>query len=292
MNSRPSKTALAILSFAALALALPPPTAVACSFFMCARNGEVLAGNNEDYRDPYTKMWFVPGEDADYGRVYFGFFNDFPQGGMNEAGLFFDGAALSRRKVPEVPGREVYGEGNLVDEVMSTCATVPEVIEMFERFQAHFLDRAQLQFADAEGDSVIIEGERILRKTGDYQITTNFRQAEVPQDASCPCPRYRTIDRMLGAGETPTVEQFARILGSVHQEGKVSTLYSSVYDLKRTQITLYHFHNFQEPVQIDLVTELEKGPHQVVLHELFPETFAFQTFRARYDAEQEKSSGS
>jgi hypothetical protein len=271
-----------------LLLVLPPPATVACSFFMCARGGEVLAGNNEDYLDPYTKMWFEPGVDGELGRVFFGFYNNFPQGGMNEAGLFFDGAALSRRELP-AQSDKVSFDGNLITEAMRTCATVAEVIQLYRDYQAPgFMDRAQIQFADASGDSVILEGERILRKKGDYQITTNFRQADVKGGVPCPCWRYARVEEML-QDEAPTVELFTRILAAVHQEGKVSTLYSNVYDLKRGVIHIYHFHNFQEVVTLDLASELDKGAHSLLLHELFPATFAFQHFQSQYDAEQTAS---
>jgi hypothetical protein len=50
----------------------------------------VLVGNNEDSKIPYTRVWFVPAEKDQFGRVYFGYDNWIPQGGMNDQGLFFD----------------------------------------------------------------------------------------------------------------------------------------------------------------------------------------------------------
>ena len=56
-----------------------------------------LVGNNEDYKIPYTRVWFVPPENGKYGRVYFGYDNWSPQGGMNDQGLFFDFFAVKNR---------------------------------------------------------------------------------------------------------------------------------------------------------------------------------------------------
>jgi hypothetical protein len=86
-----------------------------------ATDGELmLGGNNEDYFNPLTKVWFIPGEAGSSGRVYFGFDDFFPQGGMNDQGLFFDILALETEMPVSMEGKE-YG-GNLVDTAMAGCA--------------------------------------------------------------------------------------------------------------------------------------------------------------------------
>jgi hypothetical protein len=64
--------------------------AMACTAFMMAEGDVVLVGNNEDSKIPYTRVWFIPAEKDRFGRVYFGYDNWYPQGGMNDQGLFFD----------------------------------------------------------------------------------------------------------------------------------------------------------------------------------------------------------
>ena len=44
-----------------------------CTIVTMAKNGVVLAGNNEDYTEPRTKTWFIPASKEAYGRVYVGF---------------------------------------------------------------------------------------------------------------------------------------------------------------------------------------------------------------------------
>ena len=44
-----------------------------CTIFYAADDHVALAGNNEDWSNPYTYVWFVPAEPGRYGRVYFGF---------------------------------------------------------------------------------------------------------------------------------------------------------------------------------------------------------------------------
>jgi hypothetical protein len=49
------------------------PVALACTAFCAVGSGQVLVGNNEDWSNPRTKLWFVPAEPGSYGRVYVGF---------------------------------------------------------------------------------------------------------------------------------------------------------------------------------------------------------------------------
>ena len=65
----------------------------ACTVFSAALNGIILAGNNEDWYDSNSRICFYPQESGKYGRFIFRDLYGFPQGGMNECGLFYDIAA-------------------------------------------------------------------------------------------------------------------------------------------------------------------------------------------------------
>jgi hypothetical protein len=254
--------------------------ALPCTAFCSVGRGQALAGNNEDYSNPVTKIWFVPGEKGKHGRVYAGFDDFFPQGGMNERGLFFDGFSAERVAAAGSAGKESF-PGNLADRAMAECATVQQVAALFEKYNRSFLERGILFFADANGDSVVIEPDAILRKQGRYQIQTNFHQSRV-KAGEIPCERYKIAARLLGeAGENISVELFRRILAATHAEGANPTLYSNIYDLKRRVMYLYHFHNYENVVEIDLAAELKKGKRTLDLPSLFPRTFAAEVFARR-----------
>jgi hypothetical protein len=123
------------------------PDLPACT--MCTMSGgdTVLVGNNEDWRDPDTYVWFLPPESDFFGRLYFGFGNRFPQGGMNDQGLCFDGFATPYLAVTQSVNLPVY-PGNLIDKAMRECSTVDEVVETFSRYNLEGLERAQLMFVD------------------------------------------------------------------------------------------------------------------------------------------------
>lgn len=269
---------LCLTAVAISALNLATLTVVhACTGFVIAKGDLVLAGNNEDYWDPDTKMWFVPATEKTYGRVYFGFANGFPQGGMNDKGLFFDGFATAPNKVRKSLEKPKF-DGLLLDEAMSGCATVEEVIDLFGRYNLASLEKAMLFFADSSGDAVIIEGDEFIRKSGPFQIVTNFYQSKYTSQSK-PCPRYNIAHETLSEAAEPSVELCQQILAATHAEGKAVTLYSNVYDLKKRVVYLYHFHNFENVVVIDLDQELKKGERKVDIESLFPKTFAAENFK-------------
>ena len=270
-------------------LTLLAPAALPCTAFFAYQDGLALVGNNEDFWDPDTKVWFVPAAEGTHGRVYFGFANLFPQGGMNEAGLFFDGFATESNPVTKFEGRKVF-DGNLIDEAMARCATVAEVIALLEPHDLRFLENAMLMFADKTGDSVIVEGDEFLRLEGRHQVVTNFYQSKTTPDRYT-CARHRIANRMLADSEGISVELFRRILAAVHVEETSQTLYSNVYDLGKGLVYVYHFHNYENVVVLDLAEELKKGAHVTDLPSLFPETFAHSRFveKRRREIDEEKA---
>lgn len=54
-----------------------------------------------------------------------------------------------------------------------------------------------------------------------------------------------------------------KVLAGTHQEGNSATQYSNIHDLTARVMYLYHFHNFEKVVRIDLAGELRKGPHKM-----------------------------
>ena len=276
------------IRFAALMLtSLLAAPALPCTAFLVCGNGEVLFGNNEDFWNPNVRIWFVPREEERLGRVYVGFDNGFPQGGMNEAGLAFDGFATGRFPMKKQEGKEVF-EGNLIDEVMATCSNVEEVVTFFARYDLRMLENAMLMFADRSGDSVIIEGDEVVCKEGSYQVTTNFYQSRQENDRAM-CPRYDSAVGKLEAAKNIDLALCRRVLAGTAQEGGAPTQYSNVFDLKKGLVYLYHFHNFEEVVVFDLAKELKKGEQELEIPELFPPTFAYQRFvekRERDKAEE------
>lgn len=268
------------LMFALFTLGLGCLQARACTAVFVYAGDTVLAGNNEDASMPLSKVWVVSGETGKYGRLYLGYAGDATiQGGVNEKGLWFDSFSVEARPVAASPGERAF-DGDLHDKVMAECATVEEVVALLRRYSRNFLADNMLMVGDRTGASAIIEGNAVLPRRGPYQIITNFRQSEHP-DGSEVCGRYKIAEAMLKADPHVTVDRMRKILAAVHQEGPVATVYSYICDLRNGKLYLYHFHNFENVVVLDVKQELAKGPHSRSLPELFPATFAAGDFVSR-----------
>ncbi|RLD79732.1 MAG: hypothetical protein DRJ07_11325, partial [Bacteroidetes bacterium] len=40
-----------------------------CTIFYVVKDNKIYAGNNEDWKDPLTKMWFHPAENSKHGWI-------------------------------------------------------------------------------------------------------------------------------------------------------------------------------------------------------------------------------
>jgi hypothetical protein len=253
-----------------------------CTIFTASIGEKVLFGNNEDYTNPNTYYWVIPPEEGKYGGVYFGFDDLWPQGGVNEMGLAFDINGLKQTPInphPELPSFDTY-EGYTV---LSSCATVEEAIELVQEYNWGKSMGGQIHFVDAIGDAVIVSTGKnqelafTRKKKGDgFLVSTNFNPAFYPEDErEGICHRYDKAVEMLEkieSEENLTIEYFKDILESVHFEGfTTNTQYSNIYDLKNGYIYLYYFHQFDEPVKINIAEEIAKKTDPVPIKTLFSE---------------------
>ena len=153
---------------------------MACSVFNASRIDKVYAATNKDWNNPETRIRFYAPSEGKYGRVYFGY--QIPEGfqnvgGMNDQGLWYDGASLPARS-------DIYNhfdkptvKGELCEKALEECATVEEVIQMYEHYYTpHW--QGHSMWADRFGNSVIIEyGEKdvvCIQKEQEIQVMTNF----------------------------------------------------------------------------------------------------------------------
>ena len=265
-----------------IVIALNSSMLFACTAFMSEGNDMVLVGNNEDYSNPYTKLWFIPSTNGQYGRVYFGYDDWRPQGGMNDQGLFFDAFATAPLEVKLSKDKPKF-KGNFFDTFMAKYASVEAVLDFFNQYNLEFMLKFQLLIVDKTGDSAIIEGDQIIRKKNPYQVVTNFYQSKVAyRDFPCEwykggCLRYQIAENRLKENRAVSVEHFRDTLKATHQNTlSTRTLYSNIYDLKNGIIHLYHFHNFDNEVIINLKEELKKGRHYYEIPSLFGKKVSYQ----------------
>ncbi|MEM7374822.1 MAG: linear amide C-N hydrolase [Bacteroidota bacterium] len=270
-----------------LLLILSYQTILSCSM-ICFRDasGQTWIGNNEDYIDPDTWMWTLDKGKGDYGAVYFGFGNYFAQGGMNEAGLVFDGFAMESLEVKNLKGKKKTNATKLVNKIMRNCATTAEVKNILLQYQLDFLASAQLMFVDKSGASLIVEGDAVIEKAPEqYQICTNFYQSNISSHSDITCERYLSGYQIM---ETSPMKARGKdlclsVINAMHQEGFWGgTQYSNVYDPQNGLIYLYLFHNYEEEVSLSVRDLLAKQDKPQALHTLFQQTEGYDAYSLTY----------
>jgi hypothetical protein len=247
---------------------LPAADGFACTGFFSSKDDLMLVGNNKDWFDPFTQYRVIPGNEKQYGVIYFGFDGYFSVGGMNEQGLFFDRYATPVLEVINSKNKNKFN-GNLFEKVMKECATVEEALKLISDYNLEFTRTLQFFLADKTGNSAIIEGDEITRKKGNYQIVTNFRQSKT-KIADYSCWRYTIVDWALKKNDPISIDLFKKLLKETSHSGEHPTQYSNIFDLKNGIVYLYQFHDFDHVFKIDLKEELKKGDHAYWLSSVFP----------------------
>ena len=270
--------ALAIASTQLPGSAGAPPALQDCTTFAAACNETVLVGNNEDYGNPIINVWLLPADGGTYGRFLIGT-EGLVQGGMNDQGLVYDGLTI--------PPVEVAGDGRprymgmWPVHVLETCATIDDVVESYEAYTFPGTWAGKLFFADAAGDAILIEGDAIVRKEGRFLVSTNFLQSTTaPEDVTC--ERFLIASSLLDDAEEVTPDIVREVLDAVHAEyrGGAGTIYSTVYDQRAVTVTCYLYHDFENPVTLDLAEELPRGPRAIGFRSLFPVNPTYETWRS------------
>jgi choloylglycine hydrolase len=181
-------------------------TAFGCSTFLFARDGEILFGKNTDtpFEGEYKRLLLVNKRDcrkeplkypgiptrpwtSKYGSVTLTLFGkEFPEGGMNEAGLVLMPMTLTETEYPPVGKTPRLALGQWKQYVLDSFGSVGEVVDALDGmaplgYTSHFL------VADSSGDCAAIEylGGKAVCYRGDslpVPAMTNSRY-----DASLEC---------------------------------------------------------------------------------------------------------
>jgi tetratricopeptide (TPR) repeat protein len=245
-----------------------------CLILKIAHGNFVLAGNNEDFNNPLTKIWFEPPEKGKYGITYFGYSVNYPQGGMNDQGLFFDAVAGYKTDWKESPKRLDY-PGNLNRKVMEECATVEEAISVYNKYNKSSFSYARYLLADRTGASAIvgwIDGElKFIRDKGGFQAI-GFKEETAAS-------MLKSIKDQKNA---VSVDDVKAVLQACHQEGRYPTQYSNICDLKNNVVYMYLYHDYSTVVKFDVNEEFKKGEHDYRLLPFFPDNTKAREAHEKY----------
>ncbi len=258
----------------------------ACTGFTYSDNENVLGGHNEDWNDPDGYIRFLPAEGEKYGCMFIEFSYPLegldpdwytPLSGMNDQGLFYDGYYTPFLDIVNSSNKPTYFD--FTDHYrfafpaycLANCATVEEVLSIYGQYNLEWMEYEQTLWADRTGASLIIEGDDIVYKEGNFQVVTNFLQTHPELGGRGNAfERYDIVFSMLVNMTKPSVEYFNDICNATHSEDLTyPTVHSYVYDLNQCILYLNHFHNYENVIEINLNEELAKGEHVIYLPSLF-----------------------
>jgi tetratricopeptide (TPR) repeat protein len=263
-----------ILILSILIMLLFPLQTFTCLLLKIAQGNCVLAGNNEDVDNALTKIWFEPPQKKKYGITYFGYSVNYPQGGMNDQGLFFDAVAGYKTDWKASPKRLNYA-GNLSRKIMEECATVEEAIAIYSKYNKSSLQYARYLFVDRTGASAIvgwIDGElKFIRDKGGFQAI-GFKEDTASS-------MLKSIKEQKDA---VSVDDVKAVLKACHQEGRYPTQYSNICDLKNNVVYMFLYHDYSTVVKFDANEEYKKGEHNYRLLPFFSDNIKAKEADEKY----------
>ncbi len=241
----------------------------ACFILVLSDGQKVLVGNHEDWFDQDAQVIVYP---ADAGRRYasvvFTFASEgWAQGGMNEHGLFFDGAFTPFTPLDIDAGLDTF-EGYVWQEMLDKCKNVEEAVAFLSRYNLSDLEQSHVVLADASGARAVLgvyEG-KLVRSIGtrSWILQTNFNRWNPQKDS---CARYQLAARALKQDHTVSQDRVAEILAQTHQ-GPL-TVYSNIYDLTAKTVSIYRGNEYDTPFHIDLSIAKQSGYQVSDVHALF-----------------------
>ncbi len=246
----------------------------ACFIMFLTDGKNILIANHEDWYARDAEVTFIPASKNKLGLLYFDFASEgTPQGGMNEAGLFFDG---TRTPNAPYPGNEKKVDCHcyIWKKILEECTTVEQAIAYTQKYRIPELEDIHVLFADRAGHSAIVgvydKKLQVHRNTHRYQLLTNFNINNPSYGGEEPCRRFAAADSLLRIDSTASIDNVQKILSKTHQDDL--TVYSNIYNLTTGDVYIYSVYtrkDFTNKIKLNLVAELKKGRHSISIKKLF-----------------------
>lgn len=238
-------------------------SATSCSvlYFMDEATGNIYVANHEDYwYDVNAFIQIEPSSKNELARLWYGW-DKFAQGGINEAGLFFDGAVTPDQEIDEAFQNP---NSNLGDDILKSCTNVKEALALLDKRNIG-LKNAHMMFGDSSGNAVVIEwiGEHkiITPIENNHLSMTNFLLSDTTK-GNYPCYRYNSIEERiekLQQQDSVSLLELGNALGSAAQtpqeieDGKIGgTLYSTFINITEMKFYLSYQLDNSKVTQLDL----------------------------------------
>ena len=246
----------------------------ACSMCKVTINGRTYLGNNEDSWRIGSRVWFENKTFGNFGAVYVGYGDNFPQGGMNEARLAFDGLTIYPKSLNLDPSKTTETNSNkFIREIMQNCTTVEDVRNYAIKFNRPFNGGVVL-FADKFGKYLVMEPDTMTIGNDAKYIIANFCPTTTSDKQKLNFERYkRGNDFLLNHTNDTSSNYCLALVDTMHESrNKIDdgTMYSFIADLEEGNFSLYFYHDFKHNREFNLKTELAKGNHSFEMLDIFP----------------------
>ena len=262
---------------------IPNPIFSCTIFCIKDKHGQMWAGNNEDFYwfDFSTQIRIIPKTDSTLSFMYFSYDkHNFPQGGVNEAGVFFDANMVEVSDIKDADKKVNFpgGTNELMLYMLGHCKTVPEVLTLFDNYKIPELTNAQIHLADKAGNMGIITADSSWLTAGNFQVSTNYNLCHNDDDYK-KCWRYPIASTMLSLG-VPGLELMTQICDSTSQRKGVSTIYSNVHNLTTGEIWLYYGWDYEVPYKTTFEELLALGDTVIMVRDLFADQTVVKAYNA------------
>ncbi|MES2679595.1 MAG: hypothetical protein V4635_06900 [Bacteroidota bacterium] len=262
---------------------------IPCTVYKITKNGSTFVGNNEDYWDANTRIWFEKGKAGEYGSMFVGLDNLLAQGGMNEKGLVFDGFSVQQRQIKVKKGKLRFYP-TLFKDVIKKCQNTAEVYAMLNKYDISALNGGMLLYVEKGGKYLVVEADTMLMGNEDSYLLSNFCPSQTTNVQDLNIPYYQKGRKMLEQHTDTSLSYLTQLSDTMHQdwgEGFGGTLYTTIYDLNEGTVNLYFYHDYSVTVKFNLKDELNKKDRILMIPEMFPGNNAGQIHYSRYNNAKE-----
>ncbi len=263
-----------------------PKLTNACTIF-CGKdkNGHVWAASNEDGSYSFANYInvFPKTEDTKFGYFTLSYAsekngeNGGIEGGMNEAGLFYDFNSISTTLVKDLHKKKSFPQGDfkILSHILANFETVREVLDFFDVywFDVGF-NSAQMHLADKYGNYGIIgpSGSRLL-KNEKYQISTNFDICGNEDSSNkerywrFPIVKENLEKQEVGLASFTDICEMTSIKGKGFYRGH--TIYTNIQNLNTGDIWFYFTSDYKNPFKTSISELVSKGRKSYLIRDLF-----------------------
>ncbi|MDV7140431.1 hypothetical protein R3X28_16180 [Maribacter sp. TH_r10] len=244
----------------------------ACSMYKITKDGKTIVGNNEDWLSPNSKFWFETGKDGQFGVMYMGQLDNFAQGAINEAGLVFDGFANPELPIENTAGKTEVPIGQAIRTIMQTMDNVEEVKAYILTVNLSSLTASQIVFVDKSGTYLIVEGDELIIGEEEEKAFSNFYYSQIETEEEVELENFQEGMKFLKSTQgNASMAYCSDVMKSLSSDKLFGTQYSTIYDLNTLKVRIHLFHDYSQFIELDLLQELGKGDHNVMIPDLFPE---------------------